>query len=444
MTSTANNSNATLGVMQAMDAAVTRILQGSFDADSQACLLTLHKVLDNVLLKPADDRVRTIRLQNATFHKKVASRPGGVDFLLACGFTHQQATTPLLATSPAVGEETLVLLPANEQQSRLLSARRLIRQRLVQDLGMKEDQLPVLQRPAPSISQTTSSSSSTGGFDPYAGHRYDAQSAAVGANLGPDPDYVSPTTRQLQILQARQKKLEAQAAKQFSDRQWQALRPGEMAVTSSSDDTTSTTAANTPSDATLLAQRAKALAAQQQQRENGALTTVAMRQVKALQSAKVYSHVQLTVQFANQMRVTGRFLPTETIANVLEALQQDCLYLPHYNGGAPPLDVYVAPPRRLLPLQATLQQEGLVPAAKIFASWKKDAAPATGVDFFHAHLWNRTKAATTAFPSAQPLVQKKEADSTDVKSGADGTVPKPQKKKESKEDRMLKRMLGRN
>ena len=433
--SSSSSSDAALGAIQAMEAAMARILQGSFDSDSQACLLTLHKVLDNVLLKPADDRVRTIRLQNATFAKKVANRPGGVDFLLACGFVRQQAAAPLLAASDAVGQDTLVLLPENEKQSRLLSARRLLRQRLVQDLGLKEDQLPALHNPPPTAADASRFPSSNT-FDPYVGHRFDAQSAAVGAHLGPDANYVSSTARQLQTLQARQKKLEAQAAKQFTDRQWQALRPGETAVVSSNNDNTASSNAVAPSDASLLAQRAKALAAQQKEREHGGLTTAAMRQVQALQSRKVYSHVQLTIQFADQTRVTGRFLPKETVATVLESLQQECLVLPEGTPN-PPLDLYVAPPRRLLPHKSTLEQEGLVPAAKIFASWKKDATP--GANFLQDHLWQR-QASAAAFPSAQPLVKEaKPAATAETKVAP----PQPKKKKESKEDRLLKRMMGK-
>ena len=71
-----NNNDSLPTTIQAMEQAVAQLLASSFDADSKTCLLTLLKVLDNVLFKPGDERVRTIRLSNAAFSKKSGQSSG--------------------------------------------------------------------------------------------------------------------------------------------------------------------------------------------------------------------------------------------------------------------------------------------------------------------------------------------------------------------------------
>lgn len=449
----------TIQTIKGLEQAVTTIFASSFDADSKTCLITLMKVLDNILHKPGDERVRSIRLSNAAFRNRVASRPGGVEFLLACGFTRRRPPAPLLSSSSSSSrdDDVLVLEPADEKQSRLLVARRLLRQRAVQDLHVKEEELPVHRDPpkVATAASSTSHNNNNNTFNPYVGHRYDGQSAAVGARLGPDANYVSSTDQQLRALQSQQAKLEERAAQQFTDREWKAWTPGETVqwntttTTTTSSDTSGNSDAPPPkSDASLLAQRAKALEAARQERETGGFTTAAMRQVAKLKSKKVYSHVQITVCFADQYRVTGKFLPKEKIGAILSSLQQQVLLAAtsaDASSSSSPreFDLYVAPPRRLLPLTSTLEQEGLVPAAKIFASWKMGSAPTPGQAYLQAHLFGGSAAASSNFfPSAQPIA----APATEKKAaaGSSGAVaPKPKKKKESREEMLLKRMLGK-
>ena len=57
--------------------AVDTLLKNNFDVDTKPCIVTLIKVIDNVLQKPDEPKVRSIRLQNAAFQKKVVQRKGG-------------------------------------------------------------------------------------------------------------------------------------------------------------------------------------------------------------------------------------------------------------------------------------------------------------------------------------------------------------------------------
>jgi hypothetical protein len=449
--------------IKAMEEALLQIFQSSFDADSKACLVTLMKVLDNVLHKPGDDRVRSIRLNNAAFQRKVGSRPGGIEFLLACGFARQAPAPTLLSKTDAAaaGEDTLYLSREREKTTRLVTARRLLVRRAVEDLHVNVEELPPFREPprvatlastastapastASSASMATPTGTFSPTFNPYVGQRYDAKSAAVGTNLGPASDYISPTDQQLRTLQRQQAKLEQDAARKLRDREWKAWAPGETiqlvvdasaaasSTVMSAVDTVSAVSTAPKSDAALLAQRAQRLEASRREREQGGFTTAAMRQVAKLKNKKVYSHVQITIQFADQSKLTGKFLPKEKICHVVESLQSECLL-----EATRELDLYVAPPRRLLPHEASLEEEGLVPAAKIFASWRVGSAPPPGQAFLQAHLFGKSHA--TAFPSGKAIA--KSATLADNKATATG-APKAKKKKESREDAMLRRMLG--
>eukprot|EP00957_Ditylum_brightwellii_P034647 2626763-Ditylum_brightwellii.AAC.1 len=59
------------------DQATQLILSSNFDTDSKECILTLCKMMDNVIAKPGNEKVRCIRLSNENFDGKVGSRRGG-------------------------------------------------------------------------------------------------------------------------------------------------------------------------------------------------------------------------------------------------------------------------------------------------------------------------------------------------------------------------------
>lgn len=414
-----------------LEEAVTLIFQNNFDADSQTCLITLMKILDNIIHKPGDTKVRTIRLQNATFANKVGSRKGGVEFLLACGFQRGTTPPPLLSES-SQGEEQLVL--QDERQSHLITARRLLQTRAVQDLSMNPDRLPVY-RPPPVLQQTGSSGNSSnsnaagGAFNPYAGHRYDAKSAAVGANLGPDANYVSKTETELHRLQQRQAKLEGKLQTKLEDPGWRAFAPGqEIPVADRKPSAKMTTSAG-KSDSSLLAERLKRQQQERLQREQGGFTTKAMRDLERIKKQKVYSHTTLTIQFPDGSKLQGHFLQKAKIKDIVQSLQDDCLITKN------DLDLYVTPPRRLL--TGTLQQEGLVPAAKVFVSWKT-SVPTT--PFLRPELYNKVPGIATVFPASQAIAA---APASSQKPQSSKDEPKPKKKKESREEAMLRRMMGK-
>jgi tether containing UBX domain for GLUT4 len=412
--------------VRGLEEAIGLIFANSFDAESKVCLITLMKIIDNILQKPGDPKVRTIRLQNAAFASKVGSRKGGIEFLLACGFEWSLAPAPLLANTES-GEEQLVL--KDDRQSRLLVARRILTIRAVQDLGMKAEELPEYREPP--VVSLTSGTPSVAEFNPYVGHRFDAQSMAVGANLGPDPNYVSKTDSELQKLLEKQAKLEAQ--RQKIDPEWRAFRPDESvnstASASSLADIGPSSNIAGPSDSSLLAERMKKQQQERLQREQGGFTTKAMRDLEKLKKEKVYSHVTLTVQFPDGYKLVGKFVPSDKIKLVQQSLQQHCLTMQN------DFDLYITPPRRLLLPTRTLKQEDLVPAAKVFVSWKQSPPQAPYLD---ESLFEVLQ--PISFPESKLIVDESKGKSTG--SSSDQGAAKSTKSATDRESALLSKMMG--
>ncbi len=357
--------------------------------------------------------------------------------MLACGFCRKPAPPQLLAKLSAPGDDYLILSPEAEQTTHLVAARQLLATRAVQDLGMRPEDLPVYKPPPAQLLGTTkrpNPNPPTADFDPFRGHRIDFMSAAAGARLGPEENYISPIDYQLQRLQAQQKKLEEKTQQELLDRGLVATLPSSLPpdLSSSTSALTNNIRDSDPSDGALLAARQQRLDEERRQREDGGFTTKAMRDLEQLKNAKVYSHVQLRVQFRDGSAIHGKFLPKETLAQVKEVLAS-CFCVDGLD-----FELYVAPPRRVLSLQKTLQEEGLVPAAKIMASWK-----ATGTPLSHAAVGSflkqelfRQGEVVPAYPTAKSVV----SDGKGSSSSSDNVAE--DKPSISREESLLQRMMG--
>lgn len=103
----------------------------------------------------------------------------------------------------------------------------------------------------------------------------------------------------------------------------------------------------------------------------------------------------------------------------------------------------MAPPRRLLDDMKTLDEEELVPAAKIHVSWKGGASQMVGGaagSYLRDELFSEG-ASTAAFPNAKPIVNEQKASSSNPQGkdstgfGGGGA--------QSKEELLMQRMLGK-
>jgi hypothetical protein len=457
--------------LSALEQAVTLLLQNSFDADSQQTLLVLIKILDNIIAKPGNSKVRTLNPSNPTIQAKLLSRRGGLECLRACGFAVVSTSTTTFGSSNNNAEQ---LELRQENTAHLQAARRLFAVKLVRELNMAPSQLPVPTQPPPALmvnsnidcvtktANPTSSlqqqSISSGTFNPYAGHYFDAKAHVTGvAAVRPTDSYVSPAEARLQQLQQHQQELLRHQQSATIDRAWVALRPGQEVSSlllrpSVSSATATDAAANSTSSATdsyLIAHRLKQQQIAVKEREQ--FSTKAMRDVKALERQKVYARATLTIQFSNGMKLVGQCLPTETVGALKQVLRRECFgaAVNHvaedadgdvdmdHRGSATDddFDLFVAPPRRVLKDERTLQEEGLVPAAKIFCT----ATRALRDDLFQ----QRSEVSPVVqFPVGQAVAAIAPPDM--LPGPATTKKENAATKKLSREEALLQRMMGGN
>jgi len=104
-------------------------LKGVVDPKRNGCVITLCKILDNILLeRKYNPKTRSIKLSNKLFRERVGSIPGGVDILLACKFTYttiqsksNDAKKNLNGNAPA---NAIKLTKDKENRSLIVAARR--------------------------------------------------------------------------------------------------------------------------------------------------------------------------------------------------------------------------------------------------------------------------------------------------------------------------------
>jgi hypothetical protein len=403
-----------------IDQAISKILQSNFDADSKVCLLTLIKLIDNLLQHPNHPKMRSIRLQNATIATKVV-QTNGVDVLLACGFN--------------LANDVLVLSETAEDTETLVTARKMLTHVAIHQLQLTATELPKFLPPKPRGTTTTPISNS---FNVYQGQRYDGQSAAVGTNLGPPAHWKSATATKLEGLQQQQKKLERQLQKPQIDRQWVASRPtdttaGVAAIFSTDIDALTN---NNTSDAALLAAHLQKQQAARLQTTEGGFTTKAMRDLQHLKTQKVYSHTQLAIQFPDGCVVRGNFGPHETIGTVMASLIDHVLVA---STKSTRFELYQTPPRTLLAPSKTLQALGLVPAAKVYVSWKQGLLVTGNTGWY---LRPECFATPSSVAPSMPTSTAITATDGNNNGKQPGGVAKKKKTKAEKEANLLKRMLG--
>ena len=418
-----------------LEAAMGKLLNNNFDADSIACIQTCLKVLDNVIQKPGNDKVRSIRYQNPAMQAKIISKQGGVDILYSCGFVLQEQ--PQLLSSQ--GESFLILSEQNEDTEWLIHVRHTLAQVAIHQLKCNPDMLPKFQPPPPKVMSEAGNGTAFGGqgFNVYQGSRFDGQAAAVGQSLGPPKGWKSATETQLETLEKKQAQL-AKKHQILQQRSWVALRPGEVMNTTPTEEEEEVVTSS-KEDSALIAGHIQKQQKRVQEEANRGFTTKAMRDLEKIKKQKVYSHTLLAISFPDGCTCKGQFLPAETVNAVMESIRQEVLTDAFCEEQ---FELYITPPRtELLPHQ-TLTELDLVPAAKVFVSWKTPAKFKGTLAYIKSDLF-QSSADALAMPAGVPVVGGEES----AKPAATGSTAAPAvKKKKSKAERqaeMLKRMLGK-
>jgi hypothetical protein len=180
-----------------------------------------------------------------------------------------------------------------------------------------------------------------------------------------------------------------------------------------------------------------------------------MRDLEKLKKSKVYSHTQLAIHFPDGISVRANFSNREKLQTVLADLRHDVLFstetLP-----LPTLELYQTPPRRVMDPSKSLKDLGLVPAAKVYVSWKKPLVQAglqAGWYIQQELLQGSSDAGGSTstisvaapgpvLPTSIPVVKSSSAATTTAANGSNSTA-KRKKTKAEKEAALVKRMLGK-
>jgi len=362
--------------------------------------------------------------------------------------------------------------PNNEHLDHILQVRKDIVQALIKELNMdpRTDKIPTLPESVANLTtnrgthagtKKPASAATSVKFDPFKSHAFNTQAAAAGA---PNPNAVIPdgntgagsstTERKLQMLQEKQKKLEANLQPQImtpSDRSIVAFRPGQVGPIVSLDTHGSASGDTERGDGSLVAAQVRRKMEERKKREEGGFTTKAMRDLEKMKKQKVYSHAQLRIFFPDGTRIEAKFLPNETIATVKLVVASTFHLSSDSNALTSSFDLYISPPRRILDERKTLKDEGLVPAAKIHVSWKagsKGGLPSQSPIqpcYFQPMSGNTgvTGSATiSSFPESVSLEGNAKSSFTNALSTkVDGTSTEPDKA--TREEELMQRMLGK-
>jgi PUB domain len=457
----------------AMAAAMEEVMARNFDAVTKTCFVTILKLLDNIIQKPNHPVYGCINLTNTSVQNKIGNVHGGINVLLACGFVRMASSSS--SSSPEKLILPLLVESDDDEQKRrrrkkilldrVIVGRHLLAKRLVQDLHCRPDELPQFRPPPPDATISQPQQPPIGAssvFNPYQGQRFDALSAAVGHNLGPDGNYKSRTEAEVARLERQRQTLQAKSKQKGPmPRNWHATRPGDsttimmMEAQSGGGDTTrggvgsSAVVGSSSSDMGLLAARAMQQNAHANSLEQQGFTTKAMRQLQKLQTAVVYDYTILRLAFPDGTVVRGQFDPDEQLSRVHQIFAMECLV-----DSSVLFDICdVAPPRAVLSYDSTLEQAKLVPAAKVTIRWRDSRRTSTiRPELFipspvqdvvdHSSYTSSSSSTASLFPTANSVSAAAAAATAATPPTAAAVAAHAVVSAADREEELLRRMMG--
>lgn len=351
-------------------AAVAALREQAFDAEAKEALKTIIKLLDNVLKKPLDPRVRAVRLANPKIYERVGRFPGGLACLEAAGFTRA-----VIEHDPK-----LVLPDGAAVDFGLVRDVRDVVSSAAFGLGVTVD-------PTPPLPAAAAPAAAVPEFNIYGEHVTSFASKPPGSESKGESEF----ERQVRELKAKHQEMmsaepparrtlirlpkdgAAFDPRRFTD------APAEVGAGSGAGGAGGFAGAASPAaDVDMEAddgdddsrQSAGLLFAsmrkrQKEREELEKFKTKAMRDLEELRNKKIYRETLIRVLFPDRVTMEGRFSPLETVDDVegwlRSTLRADIASAPFY--------LYTSPPVEHLDGTAVLNEAGLVPAALIKLGW---------------------------------------------------------------------------
>lgn len=344
-----------------------------FDAVSRVAVVTLMKIMTNILSNPDNDKMKSIRLANAAFERNVGRHRGGIEFLVASGFELNPATGTLQLRNSVDGVRNDLL-----EGVRLLNAE-------ADDLGIDPKERPeVISRPPPD-------------------ENFDVFKPQI-TRMQMQPRGPSSTEVLVEDLKAKQESLLSTIKPARNTRVFLDFKRGAAGTT----DQLQVTGNEQQSDAQLLIASMKSRRAEIEKAQD--FQTRAMRELEDLKRRKVFQNTILRIQFPDRVVLQAAFHPNESVEDVIE-FTRACLDGPSRDRR---FYLYSTPPMQKLKPESTLQDFNLVPAAHIYLSWldtPTSAMPATAGSYLLPDLLCDDKASgkdedpeKVNYPQPIPLV----------------------------------------
>lgn len=427
-----------------VDDSIKQIRTAAFDADAKVVILTLMKMVRNVLITPTFQvKKRSIRIQNPTFHEKIGRVRGGIDVLKAVGFE-------------SVDNNTRMILHEKNEDKKLLYDAMLRLKKEAVSLGISNDEIPQIPSKDQVDQVVNVVKKSMEEFDPY---------QTKIKRMTPQPRGVSmksETEQKLEKLQARQRELLAKRiVPRDQDRNVKVYSPGNLpqrgslarlvhGINGTEGSSTQvglrrSSSGNTNRNLTesqLVLSTMKRRRDELKRQEN--FRTKAMRELERLEKMKIYHSVLLRMQFSDSWMIECNFSPGETVNDVINYLSR-CLLAEQVNKDE--IYFYITPPKQVLQRELTLADAGLQPAALVYIG-SSGGDKCCGATYILPNIKEMSKKnddddnannnLKSIFPTSTPVLNEGKRNSNSLGSSSSSKSNGPTKKKALKKPKWLK------
>lgn len=326
--------------------AIKSMLAQNFDQVSSPAIITILKYIYNILRYPDDAKYRTISTGNKAFQEKIANAKGVSDVLTGVGFTFVDNSNP--RSYVLNGSSSEVRSKLEKAETHLIDA--------MNTLQVPDDQRPLKQIAVPIRHE---SSIPVVAFDPY--------KAAVVRNAPQPYRGESDVDKRLAIINKRRHDLEGDP--DSVERLTEVCMPDGSGNFKQVDEDIDS---GEKSDSKIVAR--SIMNALKKNSDEAPLTTKAIRDLEKAQNEKVYSRTLIRIKFPDRLCLSGYFHPRNTVREVYE-WAYSCLSF-NVDINSKFFELYTSPPRTVLPLDKSLIDLQLVPAALIHVSWSNQGLEA--------------------------------------------------------------------